>query len=155
MSYRIRRALPSEAGELTRLARAAKASWGYPAEWLSAWREELTIPPEYVSRHQVFVADTGNDLAGVAALELANGDAVLENVWVASAYQGQGIGAALVRHGLALARETGHKAVRVTADPNAAGFYEHLGGRVTGSVKAAMPGMPDRVLPVLELVVSR
>ena len=151
MSYIIRRARPSEAEELTQLARSAKASWGDPAEWLDAWREELTITAEYVLQNQVVVADTGDGLAGVAALERVRGDAVLEHVWVAATQQRQGIGEALVVHALTLASEAGDRSVRVTSDPRAVGFYERLGGRLAGSVPAPMPGMPERVLPVLEL----
>ena len=151
MSCRIRRARPSEAGELTRLARAAKASWGYPAEWLDAWREELTLSEDYVAHNEVFVADTGDALAGVAALEHVRGEAVLEHVCVAPSHQRQGIGEALVRHALARASEAGDRVVRVTSDPQAVGFYERLGGRVAGSTPAPMPGVPQRALPVLEL----
>jgi ribosomal protein S18 acetylase RimI-like enzyme len=151
MSYSIRRARSSEAGELTQLARAAKASWGYPAEWLDAWRDDLTITAEYVTQHQVFVADTGDGLAGVAALERVGGEAVLEHVWVAPIHQRQGVGEALVRHALAIASAAGDRTLRVTSDPQAVGFYERLGGRVAGSTPAPMPGMPERVLPVLEL----
>lgn len=151
MTYTIRRARSSEAEELTQLARGAKASWGYPADWLEAWREELTITAEYVQQNQVFVVDTGDGLAGVAALERVRGEAVLEHVWVAATHQRQGIGEALVRHALALASEAGDGIVRVTSDPRAVGFYERLGGRLAGSIPAPMPGMPERALPVLEL----
>lgn len=153
MSYSIRRARPSEADELTQLARGAKASWGYPAEWLEAWREELTITADYVLQNQVVVADTGDGLAGVAALERIRGEAVLEHVWVAATHQRQGIGEALVRHALALASEAGDRTVRVTSEPRAVGFYERLGGRLARSIPAPMPGMPERALPVLELAV--
>jgi predicted N-acetyltransferase YhbS len=154
MGYSVRRARPSEADELTQLARGAKASWGYPADWLDSWREELTITADYVMRHQVFVADTGDGLAGVAALERVGGEAVLEHVWVAAGRQRQGIGEALVRHVLAVAREAGDRIVRVTSDPQALGFYERLGGRVSAHAPAPMPGEPDRALPVLELPVD-
>jgi ribosomal protein S18 acetylase RimI-like enzyme len=154
MTYLVRSARPSEADQLTRLARSAKASWGYPAEWLDAWRDALTITEEYVLRNAVFVADAGDDLAGVAALERVAGAAVLEHVWVAPSHQRQGIGEALVRHALAVAREAGDRIVRVTSDPQALGFYERLGGRVSGYVPAPTPGEPDRALPVLELPVQ-
>jgi predicted N-acetyltransferase YhbS len=72
---------------------------------------------------------------------------------VAAGYQRQGIGDALVRHVLAVARDAGDRIVRVTSDPQALGFYERLGGRVTGRVPAPMPGEPDRALPILELPV--
>jgi predicted N-acetyltransferase YhbS len=151
MSYSIRRARPSEAEELTQLARGAKASWGYPAEWLEAWRDELTITAEYLLQNQVVVADAGDGLAGVAALERVGGEAVLEHVWVAATHQRQGIGEALVRHALTLASAGGDRIVRVTSDPGAVRFYERLGGRLVDNIPAPMPGMPERTLPILEL----
>jgi ribosomal protein S18 acetylase RimI-like enzyme len=138
---------------LTRLAHDAKASWGYPAEWLRAWREDLTITAEYVRLNHVLVADTGDGLAGVAALEHVRGEAVLEHVWVAPRHQRQGIGEALLRQALAVASQAGDRVVRVTSDPQALGFYERLGGRLAGNLPAPMPGMPERTLPVLELPV--
>jgi ribosomal protein S18 acetylase RimI-like enzyme len=155
VSYTIRRARPSEAEELTQLAWDAKASWGYPAAWLEAWREDLTITSEYVLQNQVFVADTSEGLAGVAALERVRGEALLEHLWVAARHQRKGIGEALVRHALAAASVAGDRIVRVTSDPGAVGFYERLGGRLTDSIPAPMPGDAGRVLPVLELTVEQ
>ena len=133
------------------MAYEAKGSWGYPAEWLKAWREELTITREYLEAEQVFVADTGAGIAGLVALESVGGGATLEHVWVAVGYQGQGIGHALVGYALAVAARAGHRSVRVTSDPQAIGFYERLGAEVAGSGPAPMPGAPERALPVLEL----
>lgn len=53
--WTIRRALPADAEELTRLARSAKASLGYPVDWLDAWRDELTDTADYVTQNQAFV----------------------------------------------------------------------------------------------------
>lgn len=147
----VRPARPSDAEALTRLARAAKASWGYPAAWLDAWRDQLAIGEDYVRAHQVVVADEDGALAGMASLERAGGAAVLEHVWVAPDRQRRGVGDALVRHLLSRAAAAGDRVVRVTSDPQALGFYERLGGVVVASVAAPMPGAPDRALPVLEL----
>lgn len=154
MKHTIRRALPSQAEDLSRVAHEAKASWGYPAEWMAAWREELTITPEYVANQQVFVAETGGCIAGLVALETGEGGATLEHVWVATTRRGEGVGAALVRYALDAAKRAGHEVVRVTSDPNAVGFYLRFGARVAGSLPAPMPGAPQRVLPLLELPVG-
>lgn len=150
-SHHIRRARPSEADALTRLARAAKASWGYPAEWLDAWRAELTLTAESIQRNPVFVAEQDGALAGVAALERTADGTALEHLWVSPEHQRRGLGEALVRHALACAAAAGDAAVRVTSDPQALGFYERQGARVVTHVPAPMPGAPGRTLPVLEL----
>jgi GNAT superfamily N-acetyltransferase len=147
MTYAIRRGLPSEADVLTRVAHEAKASLGYPPAWIELWRGELTLTPEYIAREQVFVADGGRGISGLAALELSDVGAVLEHVWVVPGSQRQGVGQALVKHALAEARRAGYENVRVTSDPSAVGFYQQLEGVLTGSVPAPMPGAPDRTLP--------
>ena len=154
MKHTIRRARPTEADVLSRVAYEAKASWGYPVEWMAAWREELTITPEYVTNHEVFVADTGGSIAGIAALEAFEGGVALEHVWVATHRQGEGVGHDLVRYALAAAKRAGHVVVRVISDPNAVGFYLRFGAQMKGSVPAPMPGAPQRVLPVLELALE-
>lgn len=154
MSFRLRRAHPREAEDLTALARRAKASWGYPVDWLREWADDLTITPQYVARHHVLVADTADGVVGVAALELGGEDASLEHVWVDPGRQGQGVGAALVRRALETAAGLGCAGVVVVSDPHARAFYEHLGARPAGTLAAPMPGAPDRVLPVLRFALA-
>jgi hypothetical protein len=57
----IRPAAAFEAEVLSRLALAGKRHWGYPEPWLEAWRELLTITPDYLEAHLVFCAE---DAAG-------------------------------------------------------------------------------------------
>jgi ribosomal protein S18 acetylase RimI-like enzyme len=157
MQLRLRRAAPIEAPQLTALARAAKASWGYPAEWLDEWQGVLTLGEDYIATHEVLVAETApadGSLLGVCALEEHESDWTLEHVWVAPSVHRAGVGRALVQRALAIAggRRPG-SVVRVESDPQAAGFYRRLGAREAGAVPAPMPGAPARVLPVFEFTV--
>lgn len=147
--WRIRRGAPDDARRLSAIARAAKAHWGYPAEWLAVWEDALTLSPEYVSRHTVFVAETG-EAVGFCALEHHRGAWSLEHLWVDPAHHGRGAGAALVRRALDEVRARGPGTVTVVSDPQAAPFYLRLGARPAGTVPAPMPGAPARELPVLE-----
>jgi len=149
MNLRIRPGAPGDSPALCSLARRAKASWGYPDEWLEEWRPDLEITPAYVDHHHVLVAETEGRLVGVVALEVAEGSASLEHAWVDPSCQGRGVGGALVRRALADAPSLGCAVVDVVSDPNARAFYEHLGGRVIGDLPAPMPGAPERTLPVL------
>jgi len=146
----IRHAKPDEADALTALAQRAKAHWGYSSAWMDAWRSQLTIAPDYIARHRVLVAELAGRLAGMCALEDKGPGWSLENVWVDPAHIGHGVGRALVQHALQLAASARPGPVMVESDPNAAGFYRQLGAREVGTVAAAMPGAPDRVLPVFE-----
>ena len=52
----------------------------------------------------------------------------LEDLWVEPAWIGHGLGRALFEHVAAEARRRGARRLEWEAEPNAQGFYEHLGG---------------------------
>ena len=148
-------ARPGEAGELSEIARRAKASWGYPEVWLDSWREELTLSEEYLGAATVLVARErdGRPLA-VAAIEEspgATGSGNLEHLWVEPSAQGRGLGRRMVAAAVETARSRGLASLEIASDPGAEAFYLRLGARRVGSVPAPMPGSPERVLPLLVL----
>ena len=145
-SITIRRATPDEATTLTALAHRAKAHWGYSAEWIAAWRDELTITSEYIQAHDVWVADEDGRRLGICALERGDVAWTLEHVWVEPESTGRGVGRALVLHALAHVDSVSPMDVDVVSDPHATSFYEKLGCVRTGTIPAPMPGAPDRCL---------
>jgi len=147
MQIEIRRAQSSDSERATELARAAKAHWGYPAEWLAQWDSELLMSGAQIERYPTFVASLEGEVVGVCQVQEADGRAMLENVWVDPRCHGRGVGRALVEH----ARDFAHAVMAIVADPNAEAFYLKLGAKRVGEVAAPMPGAPDRVLPLLEL----
>lgn len=146
---KIRRARPGDAEGLSRVAFRAKASWGYPRAWLSAWDAALTVDGRYVREHGVFVADAGGAVAGFVAVE-AGPPPEISHLWVDPEWQGMGVGRALVDRAVRFGRRRGWRAFRIEADPNAVPFYEKLGAARIGEVDAPVLGTP-RTLPVLEL----
>lgn len=154
-SVRIRRALEDESSLLTGIARAAKASWGYPEAWLHEWRDALTLTAEYVAAHTVLVAEAGGALVGMCALEVTAGDAgeaegELAHLWVLPGWHGRGVGRALVERVFAAARRVGCRALRIESDPNAEAFYRRLGAVRVGRVDAPVAARA-RTLPVLRV----
>lgn len=151
----IRRATPDDAPHLTEIARVAKASWGYPEDWMAEWARELTFSPEYIESNPVFAADVPDRscrpmVAGVIALEVGESGPELAHLWVLPACQGSGIGRALVERAAMEARSRGWSALRILSDPNAVAFYERMGAVPVGSHPAPVAGTP-RELPVLSL----
>ena len=67
MIIQIRRASPTEAETLTTLAHAAKRHWQYPEKWIEIWKPDLTITPEFIREHEVFVAKIDGATAGCCA----------------------------------------------------------------------------------------
>jgi ribosomal protein S18 acetylase RimI-like enzyme len=152
----VRPARPEDAGEVSRLAMRAKATWSYPAAWLDAWREELTLTEAYLRENPAWCAEKDGRLVGFCALEADGEGLEIGHLWVDPECQGAGIGRALMREAMKTAgRLRPAVAVRVVADPNAVSFYQALGARLTGFLPAPMPGAPSRELPVLELAGER
>lgn len=146
----VRPAMEDEAALLTGLARAAKASWGYPEAWLHEWKDALTLTPAYVAEHTVLVAEVGGAVVGVAALETGDGEGELAHLWVLPGWHGRGVGRTLVERALEEARTAGCRSVRIESDPNAEDFYLRLGALRVDRVAAPVAGR-RRSLPVLRV----
>ncbi|HEY3662329.1 MAG TPA: GNAT family N-acetyltransferase [Chthoniobacterales bacterium] len=143
------RAKPDDASILSAIAWAAKALWGYPSHWMEQWREQLTITPEFIARHDTFIGLLEQQPVGFHAL-VERQDAInLEHLWVAPEKIRQGIGRALFQH--AVQQATVRQAVRLTieADPHAEPFYLRMGARRVGVIVSELDG-ERRELPVLE-----
>lgn len=155
MELVIRRAVGSEAADLTAIARRAKADYGYPPEWLKQWEPELTITAAYIGANRVFVAADGPLIVGMCAVEDRSLSWTLEHLWVDPVHQGMGVGSALVKHALAEIRVVRPGMVQVASDPHATGFWEKAGATKSGSAPAPMPGAPGRTLMLYKFRVSR
>jgi len=155
---RIRAGAPDDAAELTRVALAAKAHWGYPARWLELWRDALTIAPEFVAAHPVFVAEraaeAGGGVAGWSALvppapgTADPGQWTLEHLWVLPAEMGRGLGRRLFDAAAAHARAAGAETLLIDGDPNALPFYLRVGALQIGETRDTLDGV-ERVRPLL------
>lgn len=154
MGVGIRQGRPEDAEAASLLAVRAKASLGYPADWLTRWQDTLTIRPEYLDTHGSWMAERDGELVGICVLERRDQLGALQHVWVAPEFQRHGIGRALVREALAWAADAGFKRIEVVADPSAMPFYLRLGARRCGHQPAPMPGAPERALPRLEFLLD-
>ncbi len=144
----IRRARPAEASLLTELALRSKASWGYDAAFMARCRVALTVDADALRRQPHYVAENeGGAILGFYGFE-PEGDAIgLSRFFVEPDAIGSGVGRALMEHAKESARRAGHRTLIAIADPNAAKFYERLGGRPAGSAPSEID--PARPLPIL------
>lgn len=137
-----------EAGELTRIALAAKRHWGYPESWLEKWAAGLTMTPEYLATHTTRVARAGDRALGFCTVIWRDGEAWLEHLWVDPAAMGIGIGRRLFAAAEESARRAGAQCLRIESDPHAEGFYRRQGAMVYGHESADLDGI-ERRLPLL------
>lgn len=149
-SLKVRLTKPEEAVALTDLAHESKRHWGYPDNWISHWKDALTITPEYIEANQVFVAEDGEHVIGFYALIVSDDRAELDHMWVSPDHLGTGVGKALFVHAMRQAKGQNLSEVEILSDPNAEGFYQKMGAYRTGESVSEVDGQP-RVLPRLTI----
>ena len=147
----IRPAQGHEAEALSALALKAKASWGYAADTIELWKQDLSISTDAITSRPTFVAAVGDELVGFYSLLPSNHSWKLDHLWVLPQFMDRGIGRALVAHALETAARGRASVVTVDADPNAESFYLACGADRCGEVPAPIPGQPERVRPQLAL----
>ena len=153
MKVSIRRSRASESDRLTEIAHLAKRHWGYPERWIELWKDILTITPDFISTYEVYSADDGRDILGFYAL-IMNGDkATLDHLWIDPKYIGMGLGKELFNHAVEKAAEMRAAIIEVESDPNAEGFYKHMGARRIGETSSELDGH-ERILPLLALEIE-
>jgi GNAT superfamily N-acetyltransferase len=149
MPMTIRPGVPSDAAALTALALAGKRHWGYPEAWLEAWRGLLTITPDYLTTHVVCCAeDETGQVVGFYGLQRDGGRCLLDDLFLAPALIGSGLGRQLFAHAAQTARALGATELLIESDPNAEGFYLHMGAQRVGETVSRLTGT-ERVVPLL------
>ena len=150
MHVDIQRARPDQAESLTKIAFAAKRHWGYPERWIQIWSEILTVSTEFIEKHETYIAQVEEKPVGFYALSIVENKASLDHMWVLPEYMGQGIGSKLFDHALSRCRALGVRVLEIESDPNAQGFYKHMGARQVGQSASELDGQP-RILPIFEI----
>jgi ribosomal protein S18 acetylase RimI-like enzyme len=145
----IRPALGHEADALSALALKAKAHWGYSAETIESWSEDLAVSTATITSRPTFAAVLGDEIVGFYSLSPSRHSWKLDHLWVLPQFMDRGIGRALVAHALETAARGGASSVTVDADPNSESFYLACGAERCGEVPAPIPGEPRRVRPQL------
>src|ERR1044071_8964706 len=141
----IRPASVDEAAVLTTIALDAKRYYGYPEHWIKHWEADLTISPEFIRDNQVYVAEAEGEVRGFYALCVSGEKAELEHMWVTPAWIGTGIGKELFLDAMKRAAALEVRDLELTADPNAAGFYERMGAKRIGETDSPVDGLPRKL----------
>jgi len=141
----IRPASPEEAAALTQIAHEAKRHWGYPEHWIQHWQEDLTISSDFISNHQVYVAEREGEIIGFYALVVGDQRAELEHMWVAPKDIGTGVGKELFIHAMQTAAGENVSEVEISADTNSEGFYQRMGATRIGEVTSEIDGQTRRL----------
>ncbi len=146
----IRRATPDQSARLTEIAHAAKRHWGYPERYIVAWKDELTLTPEFIADQRVYTVSVCGEVVACCALVIDGAQASIEHMWVLPAQIGTGIGRQLFEHVVAETRRAEVTELEIVSDPNAAGFYARIGAVKTGDYRSELEGR-ERILPIYTL----
>ena len=113
----------------------------------------LTVTPQYIETRPTYVLEQDGQLLGMCSLkELTPEEVDLDMLFVAPSAIGLGVGRQLVEHVKGIAAASGYRTILVESDPNAAGFYEKMGGRLVGH--RAVPSIPGRALPLYRIYLN-
>lgn len=128
MTIPIRDGTEADFERLRAIAVEAKAHWGYDRALVEEWAQGGDFEPASLRARLLYVAEVEGAPVGWAALIPRGEVGWLEDLWVEPAWIGHGLGRALFEHVAAEARRRGARRLEWEAEPNAQGFYEHLGG---------------------------
>ena len=152
MRLSFHRATSEDAPRLTAIALRSKAHWGYPPEWMQFWLPQLAVTPESIALQATFRADLESETVGFYVLS-AGPLADLNHFWLLPEFIGTGLGLEMFQDLVVRCRSQGIAALRIESDPNAEGFYRHMGCRRVGTVISEMPGQ-QRHLPILHYTIA-
>ncbi len=130
-SIQLRRATPSDAPAVRQLVHDAYAKW-VPV----MGREPMPMLVDYdlaVREHEVDLAYVGGELAALIEMIVHPDHLFIENIAVAPAHQGLGLGRHLLTHAEVRARELGVSEMRLLTAQEMAGnaaFYQSIGYRI-------------------------
>ena len=151
MEVNIRRAKPSEHVWLTGISFAAKGYWDYSNEYFDIWKDELIISAAYIEDNTVFVAVADGVVVAYYSIVQVERDFYsgetkvtkgfwLEHMFVLPEHIGKGAGKAMYAHAMQFCRDNGIDALKIFADPNAAGFYEKQGAQYMKECPSSIAG---------------
>jgi len=147
--FEIVRAKPENADALTQIAHDAKRHWGYPETWIAAWRDTLTMRPEFITANVAYIAVENERPVGFYVLTNEPDGLHLDHLWILPSSMGRGIGRALFKHAAAEVNRLGFRSMKIEADPNAEGLYKRMGAIQVGTSTSETCG-ERRELPLLE-----
>src|SRR3954468_12574466 len=90
-----------DAATLTEIAHAAKRHWGYPETWIVAWRDILTMKPEFLAANIAYSGLEDGTVVGFYVLTKEADGLHFDHLWVLPAAMRRGIGRALFVHAIA------------------------------------------------------
>ncbi len=137
---------------LSEIAYQGKAFWGYEAEQLEKWKEDLTISKQYIENNETYKLVVNGTIIGFfSLLNIENDILKLDHLFMYPKYIGQGYGQILLKQCIETAKDMKAKKIILDADPNAEKFYGRFGFKMYNQLESSIK---NRFLPQMELTIA-
>ena len=134
-------AIPDDDQLLTETAMISKKTWGYSDDLMTLWKPDLEVSCEYILKNKVVKVFDRDKFVGFFGLKLIENNQVeLDNLWFRPGCINKGYGRLVFQHIVNYLKLNGHKKFELVAEPNAKGFYDKMGGKVTGQFQSKVSG---------------
>ena len=143
----MRQAVSDEGERLREIEIESKAHWGYDEEYMSRFARVISMSPEYVRKHDVWVLETAGDIAGFYGLIHRENRCELDHLWLLPRFIGSGFGRIMFEHAVRRAVEAGANRLEWEAEPNSLGFYRRMGARQVRETQSAL----GHTVPIMAL----
>ncbi|PRY02953.1 acetyltransferase (GNAT) family protein [Pontibacter ummariensis] len=108
---------------------------------MKLWQSELTVSKTYILRNHVVKVYCGQTFIGFYALiSYGEGNWEVDHLWLTAENIRKGYGKEIFRHMIEHIRNAGGTRITLTAEPNAKGFYEKMGGKVIRRLESKIVG---------------
>lgn len=120
---------------------------------MDLWKEDLGISRDYINENEVTKVLLNGKLIGFYALKFNETMECYEidHFWLLPEFIGQGFGKRVFRHIMETLAKKNQTKVTLSSDPNAAGFYEKMHGKIIGQKESKVSGC---YLPIFEFTVK-
>jgi GNAT superfamily N-acetyltransferase len=148
-TMKIEKAQTTDSAILTDITYKGKAFWGYSVEQMEHWKNELTISPEYIEKHETYKLLIGEEIIGYYSFwKMDDNTLKLDDIFLLPEYIGKGYGTILMLDCIDKSKLLQAKRIILDAEPNAEGFYKRLGFETYNRLESSIKG---RLLPQMEL----
>jgi hypothetical protein len=139
----------NDSEQLTEIAVSSKKYWGYSKLLMKIWKNDLTITINYIKENIVYKIYQDDLLIGFYALKFNEqyNCYEIDHLWLTPENINKGFGRLIFNNIInQLLKRKQSKAIAI-AEPNAAGFYSKMNGKVIGQFKSKPKG---RLLSIYE-----
>ncbi len=146
---KIEKANPEDHTLLTEITKKSKAYWGYSAEQLVLWNENLTVSKNYIQNNPTYKLLKDNNIIAYYSYLLQDENVKLDNLFVLPEYIGKGYGELLINDFLHRMKVEKHNKIILDADPNSEKFYLKMDFKKIGQFETKIK---NRFMPIMEMV---